>query len=73
MYLAKTLGFKDGLSIDQFAPKYKRLLLPITLTVLLLNSATRDVTMNALADAFWAVSCYVAFTLVIYHQVARMI
>ncbi|WP_394152829.1 putative manganese transporter [Vibrio maritimus] len=73
MYLAKTLGFKDGLSIDQFAPKYKRLLLPIALTVLLLNSATRDVTMNALADAFWAVSCYVAFTLVVYHQVARMI
>ncbi|MGR5285320.1 putative manganese transporter [Vibrio maritimus] len=62
----------NGLSVDQFKPKYKRLILPIALTLLLITSATRDVTMNALADAFWAVSTYVAFTLVIYHQVARM-
>ncbi|WP_112478215.1 putative manganese transporter [Vibrio variabilis] len=63
----------NGLSVDQFKPKYKRLILPIALTMLLITGETRDVTMNALADAFWAVSTYVAFTLIIYHQVARMI
>lgn len=62
----------NGLSVDQFKPKYKRLILPIALTLLLITGETRDVTMNALADAFWAVSTYVAFTLVVYHQVARM-
>lgn len=73
MLQVKSPAILNGLSVDQFKPKYKRLLLPIALTMLLLSSATRDVTMNALADAFWAVSTYVAFTLVIYHQVARVV
>lgn len=73
MLQVKSPAILNGLSVDQFKPKYKRLLLPIALTMLLLSSATRDVTMNALADAFWAVSTYVAFTLIIYHQVARMV
>ncbi|GMQ46101.1 putative manganese transporter [Vibrio sp. 10N] len=72
MFLVKSPTILNGLNIDQFKPKYKRLVLPVALTALLISSATRDATMNALADAFWAVSCYVAFTLVVYHQVARM-
>lgn len=58
------------LSLTQFRPAYKRLLLPIALIVLLLSDTTRDVSVNTLADAFWAVSSYVAFTLAIYHYLS---
>ena len=55
------------LSLSQFSPAYKRLILPISLVVLVANETTRDVAVNTLSDAFWAVSAYVAFTLAIYH------
>jgi hypothetical protein len=58
------------LSFTQFKPAYKRLLLPITLIVLVMSNTTRDVTVNTLSDAFWAVSSYVAFTLAIYHYLS---
>lgn len=58
------------LSLAQFRPAYKRLLLPIALIALLVSNTTRDVTVNTLSDAFWAVSSYVAFTLAIYHYLA---
>ncbi|MBN3493012.1 putative manganese transporter [Vibrio neptunius] len=60
----------DWLSFSQFRPAYKRLLLPVTLLALVLNETTREVTVSTLSDAFWAVSAYVAFTLVIYHYVS---
>lgn len=60
------------LSLSQFSPAYKRLLLPISLAALIANETTRDVTVNTLADAFWAVSAYVAFTLAIYHYVSLL-
>ncbi|KJY74362.1 hypothetical protein TW78_07090 [Vibrio coralliilyticus] len=61
------------LSFSQFRPAYKRLLLPVTLLALVLSETTREVTVSTLSDAFWAVSAYVAFTLVIYHYVSLWI
>lgn len=58
------------LSFSQFRPAYKRLLLPVTLLALVMSETTREVTVSTLSDAFWAVSAYVAFTLVIYHYVS---
>ncbi|KFI13675.1 hypothetical protein F0223_01145 [Vibrio coralliilyticus] len=58
------------LSFSQFRPAYKRLLLPVALLALVLSETTREVTVSTLSDAFWAVSAYVAFTLVIYHYVS---
>ncbi|WED23934.1 putative manganese transporter [Vibrio sp. JC009] len=51
----------------QFKPKYRRALLPIVMLTLIAADPTRDLAVNALSDAFWAVSAYVAFTLAIYH------
>ncbi|USD99495.1 putative manganese transporter [Vibrio sp. SCSIO 43133] len=73
MQQVKNLAIVNGLTIDQFTPKYKRLILPIAMAALLASSVTREVTINALSDAFWAVSCYVVFTLVVYHQISQLI
>lgn len=56
----------------QFRPAYKRLLLPVGLLALLLNDSTRALTVSTLSDAFWAVSCYVAMTLALYHSIAKI-
>lgn len=55
----------------QFRLAYKRLLLPIVLLALLVNETTRAITVATLSDSFWAVSCYVAATLAIYHYLAN--
>ncbi|MDF2152453.1 putative manganese transporter [Vibrio sp. CAU 1672] len=55
----------------QFSLAYKRLLLPVILVTLLLNAETRQITVAALSDSFWAVSCYVAATLAIYHYLSN--
>ncbi|EGU37818.1 putative manganese transporter 11 TMS [Vibrio ichthyoenteri ATCC 700023] len=55
------------LSLGQFKLAYKRLLLPVVLIALVTTDLTREVAVNTLSDAFWAVSSYVAFTLAIYH------
>ena len=60
----------NWLSLAQFRPAYKRLLLPVALLALIVSDTTRDVTVNTLSDAFWAVSSYVAFTLAIYHYMS---
>ncbi|KII75573.1 putative manganese transporter [Vibrio renipiscarius] len=57
----------EWLSLGQFKLAYKRLLLPVVLIALVMTDITRNVTVNTLSDAFWAVSSYVAFTLAIYH------
>ncbi|AKB08110.1 arsenic efflux protein [Vibrio cholerae] len=57
--------------VSLFNLRYKRLLLPIALFALLVSENTRAVTVGTLADSFWAVSTYVAFTLAIYHWVSR--
>ncbi|ORP15358.1 hypothetical protein B7947_02855 [Vibrio paracholerae] len=57
--------------VSLFNLRYKRLLLPIALFALLVSENTRAVTIETLADSFWAVSTYVAFTLAIYHWVSR--
>ncbi|SDG73254.1 Putative, 10TM heavy-metal exporter [Vibrio xiamenensis] len=58
------------LCVSQFKLAHKRLLLPVALLALLAAPITRDVTVNTLSDAFWAVSSYVAFTLALYHYIA---
>lgn len=55
----------------QFRLAYKRLLLPIILLALLASETTREVTIATLSDSFWAVSCYVAATLAIYHYLSN--
>ena len=55
---------------SQFSFKYKRALLPSFLIVLLCIDSLRDVVLATLADAFWAVSAYVAMTLAIYHYLS---
>ncbi|EOX1607448.1 putative manganese transporter [Vibrio cholerae] len=57
--------------VSLFNLRYKRLLLPIALFALLVSENTRAMTVETLADSFWAVSTYVAFTLAIYHWVSR--
>ncbi|EGQ8925659.1 hypothetical protein DLH98_07930 [Vibrio parahaemolyticus] len=55
----------------QFRLAYKRLLIPITMLALLVNENTREITVTTLSDSFWAVSCYVAATLAIYHYLSN--
>ncbi|CAE6896982.1 putative manganese transporter [Vibrio sp. B1FLJ16] len=56
----------------QFRLAYKRLLLPMALLALLANEYTRDITVTTLSDSFWAVSCYVAATLALYHYLSNL-
>ncbi|GLR73807.1 hypothetical protein GCM10007855_06810 [Aliivibrio sifiae] len=46
--------------------------MPITLLALVAAETTRTITVTTLSDAFWAVSTYVAFTLVIYHYLSNI-
>ncbi|MEZ8825013.1 putative manganese transporter [Vibrio sp. 10N.261.55.A7] len=64
------LNFPSWLSATQFDLAYKRLLLPILLVALIASETTRELVVATLSDAFWAVSCYVAFTLAIYHYLS---
>lgn len=63
----------SSLSFNQFHLAYKRMLIPVILIALVASDITQNVTVNTLSDAFWAVSCYVAFTLAIYHYVSIFI
>jgi hypothetical protein len=64
----RAAGFKS-----QFRVQNKRLVLPVAMFALLIAEPTREVVVNTLADAFWAVSAYVAFTLAIYHFLSKFI
>lgn len=55
----------------QFRLTYKRLLIPIFMLTLLLNESSREVAVTTLSNSFWAVSCYVCMTLVLYHYVSQ--
>lgn len=57
----------------QFRLAYKRLLIPVFMLALLINEHTRDVAVTTLSDSFWAVSCYVCATLVIYHYLSHLL
>ncbi|NTS77266.1 putative manganese transporter [Catenovulum sp. SM1970] len=50
--------------------RYKRLLLPIMLACLLINTDSRDVTLAVLSDAFWQVAVFVALTLAFYQYLS---
>ncbi|MCE0556978.1 putative manganese transporter [Motilimonas sp. E26] len=59
-------------SLKQFTLSHKRLFLPVLLLTLLLQDDLQSIIVATLADAFWAVSCYVAFTLTLYHYLSRL-
>jgi hypothetical protein len=69
-YFFRAVGLWRIRANSQFTLKYKRALLPITLVALLIAEPTREIAINTLADAFWAVSAYVAFTLSVYHYLS---
>ena len=71
-YFLKSVDLWGENRSSQFTFKYKRALLPTALLVLLAMEVTREVTINALSDAFWGVSVYVAFTLVLYHYLSLL-
>ena len=45
-------------------------LLPLAVMALIISPQTRELTVNSLADAFWQVSSYVAFTLTVFYSVS---
>ncbi|MGR5350435.1 putative manganese transporter [Vibrio mediterranei] len=72
MQFVKKLPLLNGLKLEPFTPRHKRMLLPVVMLTLLVANDTREAAVHALSDAFWAVSCYVAFTLILYHLIARL-
>ena len=48
-------------------PTYRRMLLPILIVVLLIQTQTHQITLRVLSDAFWQVAVFVAITLTMYH------
>lgn len=56
-----------------FRLRFRRLILPAVLVVLMLNPATRQLILSVLSDAFWQVSVFVAFTLVLYHFIGAFL
>lgn len=58
---------------SQFSLSFKRILLPILLFCLIVSPSTQELTVTTLSDAFWAVSCYVALTLAVYHGLSHYI
>lgn len=71
--LISFLPSSSAAKTTQFSLSFKRLLLPISLAALVMAPATRELTVTTLSDAFWAVSCYVALTLAIYHGLSLYI
>ncbi|WP_025822892.1 putative manganese transporter [Shewanella marina] len=67
-----TLTIKTSSYLQQFRLSHKRLILPILMLVLIATPSTHDIAIGSLSDAFWAVSCYVALTLSIYHYCAKL-
>lgn len=58
---------------SQFKIGYKRLFLPVALLALIATPATREVVIATLSDSFWAVACYVAATLSVYHYFSSVL
>lgn len=56
--------------LPKLLPRYKRLALPVCICLLLISASTRELTVSVLADAFWQVAVFVAFTLAVYHLFA---
>lgn len=65
--LAKAYNLTNKVSL----PCYRRMLLPVFLCILLFQPKTHDLMLTVLADAFWQVAVFVAFTLAIYHLFAN--
>jgi hypothetical protein len=72
MELSQQFG-KSKYAFKSIYLTHKRLLLPMFLLALLLNDSTSLITINALADAFWQVSTYVAASLTVYHYLANLL
>ncbi|REL35240.1 putative manganese transporter [Thalassotalea euphylliae] len=63
----------DVFSLRSLVPHYRRLLIPVVIMVLLVNTETRSLTLSVLSDAFWQVAVFVAATLAVYHLFADKI
>lgn len=53
-----------------FGLRFRRLMLPICLCILILEANTHELIVTVLADTFWQVAVFVAFTLRFYHIIA---
>lgn len=71
MTVSNLLILRNAKRQGQFSLSHRRLILPLSLLALLSVEDLRLVVVNSMADTFWAVSCYVAATLAIYHGLAK--
>lgn len=62
-----------SIRLRALVPHYQRMLLPIVICILLIQTQTRDLTLRVLSDAFWQVAVFVAMTLTLYHLFADKI
>ncbi len=69
----KSISTTNSFELTKLSLSYKRLILPVFMIALLCVETTRHAALNALSDAYWAVSCYVAFTLVFYHSIKNRV
>lgn len=70
-----SLSFQSLINVEfpKLAFTYRRLLLPIAVLALIINSETRAITLGVISDAFWQVAVFVAATLAIYHFFAEKV
>ncbi|MFO6423533.1 putative manganese transporter [Motilimonas sp. KMU-193] len=71
MAVSNLLILKNAKRHSQFSLSHRRLIIPLSLLALLSVDELRFVVINSMADTFWAVTCYVAATLAIYHALAN--
>ncbi|MCE2570278.1 putative manganese transporter [Motilimonas eburnea] len=72
MTVSDLLILKSSKRQDHLSLSHRRLILPLSLFALLSVDDLRSVVLTAMADSFWAVACYVAATLAIYHSLAGL-
>ena len=59
--------------VQRIKLRYRRVLLPAIIFVLLLQPSTREIVEGVLADAFIQVSSFVAFTLALYYGITQLL
>ena len=69
--LQRMIGFSPILNLNNlFSKRLAWLSLPLFLTILFVNPATRWLFLSTLSDAFWQVSSYVAVTLLTFYFIS---
>lgn len=59
--------------VTDFLPAYRRLVVPVIVSVFLALPSTRELTLNVMSDAFWQVAVFVAMTLAAYHLISQKV